>query len=235
MSDPSNTMRDMRSEKQHSFDFPTRGGRREKAGRKTDRPRRAIPHRPREEFRPYQPVHVTFRMAEWVWNLRSERSFCAIHGALDELRRRSDVRAIEFSIQGNHVHLVVEADGPRALANGMRAFAIRLARRLNRMMGRSGPVLEDRYHAHVLRTPAEVRNALRYVRGNFASHAARRGEQVSPRWVDPYTSQVVRAPRNPQAALWAERVTSRPETWLLRNGESLKAHGLSGRAAALPR
>jgi REP element-mobilizing transposase RayT len=219
MSDLSNTMPDVRPEKQRSFEFPTWGGRREGAGRKTDRPRRAIPHRPREDFRPYQPVHVTFRMAEWVWNLRSERSFRLIHGSLDELRRRSDVRAIEFSIQGNHVHLVVEADGPRALANGMRALAIRLARRLNRMMGRRGPVLEDRYHAHALRTPAEVRNALRYVRGNFASHAARRGEQVSARWVDPYSSAVVRAPRSAQTALWAEPVTKPPETWLLRTAE----------------
>jgi REP element-mobilizing transposase RayT len=227
MSDPSNTMRDMRPAKQQAFAFPTWGGRREGAGRKTDRPRGAIPHRPREDFRPYQPVHITFRMAEWVWNLRSERSFRVIHGALDELRRRSDVRTIEFSIQGNHVHLVVEADGPRALANGMRALAIRLARRLNRMMGRRGPVLEDRYHAHVLRTPAEVRNALRYVRGNFASHAARWGEEVSPRWVDPYSSQLARAPRTAQTSLWAEPVTRRPRSWLLRKAADTLASGVS--------
>jgi REP element-mobilizing transposase RayT len=209
-------MRNMRPARQQSFEFRTWGGRRRGAGRKTDRARRAIPHRPREDFRAYQPVHVTLRMAAWVWNLRSERSFSVIHGALEEQRRRSDVRAIEFSIQGNHLHLIVEVDGPRALANGMRALAIRLARRLNRMMGRRGPVLEDRYHAHVLRTPAEVRNALRYVRGNHASHAARWGEEVSPRWVDPYSSQRVRAPRSAQASLWAEPVTRRPETWLLR-------------------
>jgi REP element-mobilizing transposase RayT len=63
-----------------------------------------------------------------VWNLRSERSFSVIHAALEEQRRRTDVRAIEFSIQGNHVHLIIEADGPRALSNGMRALGIRLAR-----------------------------------------------------------------------------------------------------------
>ena len=53
------------------------------------------------------------------------------------------------------------------------------------MMGRKGPVLQDRYHAHVLRTPAEVRNALRYVLGNFESHAERRGEPRSTKgWVE---------------------------------------------------
>jgi REP element-mobilizing transposase RayT len=210
-------MRTVRNARQRSFEFPTWGGRRDGAGRKTDRPRRAIRHQPREEFRASQPVHVTLRMAAWVWNLRSERSFAIIHGAMDEQRRRNDARVIEFSIQGNHVHMVVEASGPSGLANGMRALTVRLARRLNRMMGRRGPVLEDRYHAHVLRTPREVRNALRYVRRNYAGHAARWGEKISPRWVDPYASQVVRAPRGAQGTLWAEPVTSRPRTWLLRN------------------
>jgi REP element-mobilizing transposase RayT len=209
----------MRPARQQAFEFPSWGGRREGAGRKTARARRAVPHRPREDFRPYQPVHVTQRMAAWVWNLRSERSFRVIHAALEEQRRRTDVRAIEFSIQGNHLHLIVEADGPRALSDGMRALGIRLARRLNRMMGRRGPVLEDRYHVHVLRTPAEVRNALRYVRSNYANHATRWGEKVSARWVDPYTSQVVRAPRGAQGALWPKPVTRPAETWLLRNAD----------------
>jgi REP element-mobilizing transposase RayT len=215
----------MRRAEQQSFELPTWGGRREGAGRKTDRPRRAIPHRRREDFHPNQPVHVTQRMAAWVWNLRSERSFCVIHAALERQRHRTDVRAIEFSIQGNHLHLVVEADGPRALSNGMRALAIRLARGLNRMMGRRGPVFEDRYHAHVLRTPTEVRNALRYLRGNYANHATRWGEKVSGRWVDPYTSHVVRVPRGAQGSLWPEPVTRPPETWLIRKGAESLAPG----------
>ncbi len=77
---------------------------------------------------------------------------------------------------------------------------------------------EDRYHAHVLRTPAEVRNALRYVVGNFASHAARRGERISTEWVDPYASSSVRPPLRGQGALWPEPATRAAETWLLRRG-----------------
>jgi hypothetical protein len=98
----------------------------------------------------------------------------------------------------------------------MRALTIRLARRLNAMMRRTGPVLADRYHMHVLRTPAEVRNAVRYVRGNFASHAARRGERVGAAWIDPYCSVAGREPRRGQRGLWPEPVTREAETWLLR-------------------
>jgi REP element-mobilizing transposase RayT len=207
---------------QRSFEFPTWGGKRRGAGRKSLRPRRAIPHRRREEFRPYQPLHVTQRMADHVWNLRSHRSFAVIHGTLSAVRDRGDFRVVEFSIQGNHLHLLAEAESPRALATGMRAIAIRLARRLNAMMGRSGPVFEDRYHVHVLRTPAEVRNALRYVRGNYAGHAARRGERVPATWTDPYTSLAGREPRTAQHAFWPVPATRPAETWLLRRAVGVR-------------
>jgi putative transposase len=213
---PRNTMRAMANPRQRSFEFPTWGGKRAGSGRKRVRARRAVPHRARGEFRPYQPVHVTVRMASHVWNLRSQRSFAIVHGVLADVRARGDFRVAEFSIQGNHVHLIVEASGPGALGRGMRALSIRLARRLNGMMGRRGSVLEDRYYTHVLRTPAEVRNALRYVRGNFAGHACRWGERVSARWVDPFTSAAGREPRREQRVLWSEPVTREAETWLLR-------------------
>ena len=171
------------------------GGARRGSGPKGERARRALPHRSRDSFSASQPVHVTLRMAAHVWNLRSQRSFAVIHGALDGVRARPDFRVVHFSILGNHVHLIAEADGARALANGVRALSIRLARRLNAMMGRSGPVFEDRYHVHVLRTPAEVRNALRYVLGNYAGHSVAWGENVSRAWVDPYSSATARAPR----------------------------------------
>jgi hypothetical protein len=86
-------------------------------------------------------------------------------------------------------------------------------------------VLEDRFHAHVLRTPTEVRNCLRYVRGNHASHAAQWGEKISQRWVDPCSSEVARGPRGAQATLWPEPVTKPAETWLLRNGAECLASG----------
>ncbi len=132
---------------QQSLALPTWGGKRRNAGRRSTRERRAIPHVARREIRAYQPVHVTLRMADPVWNLRSERSFVVLDGALRAAQRRPGFRIIHFSIQGNHLHLIVEAEGTRALANAVRALSIRVARGLNAMMGRSGPVFADRYHA----------------------------------------------------------------------------------------
>ena len=75
------------------------------------------------------------------------------------------------------------------------------------MMGRSGRVFDDRYHARVLRTPTEVRHAIHDVLGNARKHAAQRGETYAPGYVDPYSSAGA-----PDLAL------PPAQTWLLREG-----------------
>jgi REP element-mobilizing transposase RayT len=210
---------------QQSFELRTWGGRRRGAGRPAARKEPALPHVAREELRPYQPVHVTLRFADHVWNLRSERSYAVIHRAFEAARRRPGLRIVHFGIQGNHLHAIVEAAGTRALSNAIRALSIRIARGLNELMGRSGPVFSDRFHAHVLRTPAEVRNAVRYVIGNFASHARRRGERVPEGFRDRFSSAVVKAPRSAQGVLFVEPVTEGARTWLLRATEDRQIGG----------
>ena len=69
-------------------------------------------------------------------------------------------------MQGNHLHLVVEAQDKEALSRGMQGLAVRLARAVNRAVGRKGAVFADHYFARELRTPAEVRRAVRYVLDN---------------------------------------------------------------------
>ncbi len=201
---------------QQCFDLRTWGGKRRGAGRPSRTGGDALPHVARDAFTRPMPVHVTLRFLDHVWNLRSERSFAVIHRALEGARRRPDCRVVHFGILGNHVHLICEADTSDALSNAVRALSIRLSRGLNAMMGTRGPVFADRYDAHVLRTPAEVRNAVQYVVGNFASHARRRGEPVRAGWVDPFSSATVKMPRAAQGVLFAEPVTSAAGTWLIR-------------------
>ncbi len=130
--------------------------------------------------------------------------------------KRAQRRAlVEYAILGNHFHAIVEASNRRALSGAMRALSIRISQRLNAMMGRRGRVFDDRHHVHVLTTPAEARRALAYVRGNFASHAARRGEPLSAGWVDPYSSAGATAPRVAQGSFWTDPVTRPAQTWLL--------------------
>ena len=55
---------------------------------------------------------------------------------------------MEFSVQGNQ--LILEADDNQALTRALQGLCIRIARALNKMMGRSGKVFGDHYHARLL-------------------------------------------------------------------------------------
>jgi len=116
------------------------------------------------------------------------------------------IRLVHFSVQGNHMHLIAEAPDEVRLSRGLQGLAVRIARGVNRVMGRTGKVFADRYHEHVLRSGAEVANAVAYVLGNLARHALRRGARVVEGMTDPCSS---RARDN---AL----LTKSPLTWLLR-------------------
>lgn len=147
---------------------------------------------------------ITLKLRREIWSLRGGRCTRAVRRALEESRVRADFRVVHFSIQSNHIHLVVEASGRPALSRGVQALEIRLARRLNRAMSRKGSVFADRFHAHVLRTPTEVARARRYVLENFRIHCLRAGEPAPDR--DPLSSAAMPSCAAP------------PVTWLLRIG-----------------
>jgi hypothetical protein len=133
---------------------------------------------------------------------------------------RDGFRLVHYSVQGNHLHLLVEADDRTALMQGAKGLSVRLARALNRVMGRRGQVFADRYHAQLLDGPARVRWALRYVICNARRHAAQRGERYSPTWIDPYSSarffdgwrDGLEPPEAPDGSIAA------PRGWLLTTG-----------------
>lgn len=202
------------------------GGARPRAGRRPRGEEAGISHERTIDLDARSPVHVTLRAREHVWNLRSRRCHAIIAAALRGILGRPGFRVVHFSIQGDHLHFIVEAEDAKALASGMKSFSGRIAIRLNQLMGRRGRVLTDRYHAHVLRTPAEVQNALEYVLGNFASHARRRGEAVGDAYVDPYSSAATCGPDGLAPPI------SPPETWLLRGCVSVAREPEATYAAA---
>jgi REP element-mobilizing transposase RayT len=130
------------------------------------------------------------------------------------------VRVCHFSIQYDHLHLLVEARDREALSRGMQGLASRLARAVNRALNRRGRVWADRYHARALTTPREVRSALVYVLMNWKKHridAAGVDACSSGRWFDGWRSGAPPAGRDPSPV-------AHTRTWLLRVG--WRRHGL---------
>ena len=112
---------------------------------------------------------------------------------------------------------------------------MRLARRINPVLSRCGTLFNERYHARVLKSPRQVRNALRYVLLNERKHSAERGEKVGRYWVDPYSSGFwfdgwKKRPRFDEP--WQKELfargspTAAPTVWLLTDPNGWRRHGL---------
>lgn len=197
----------MRS-KRLALPLPRWGGARPGAGRKRKSARPKVPHRRRPRFH-RAALHVTVRVREEIWRLRTHRCFRTLRWAFARGCQRFGFRLIHFSVQGNHVHLIVEAPDAESLTRAMKGLEVRMARALNKVMRRRGPVFADRYHAHQLRSPREARYAIRYVLENRAVHALREGRPEPP-GTDPCCSEAWRDHSPPLVA--------EPRWWMLRVG-----------------
>jgi REP element-mobilizing transposase RayT len=214
---------------QQNLKFPSKhGGPRRGAGRKRTLPgRKRVPHRRREITKARFPVHVTVRMRSDVPRLRNFELCAVLRRAFVYGCTKDKFRICHFSIQGSHIHLLCEAATNAALAAGLQAWSIRVARGINKHCKRKGQVFEDRYHFEIVRTPKQCRAALCYVLQN----ARRHGVQLDPAFqgMDPFSS-----------AWWFDgwkdpgwrdglgppevRTVAEPDTWLLRTG--WRRHGL---------
>jgi hypothetical protein len=202
-----------------------RGGWRPGAGRPRGKTTHAHARRP--PFAASSPVHVTLRIVPGLPSLRRERVARVVRVAIGAGGHRDGFRVVHFNVLGNHLHLLVEAADERALALGMQGLGVRLARGINALLGRRGRLLAHRYHARPLRTPTEVRAAIRYVLLNARHHAADRGQILARGWIDPFSSalwfdgwrEAIRTDAPWLRALARTRCpTAAPRTWLLTEG-----------------
>jgi REP element-mobilizing transposase RayT len=169
---------------------------------------------PHSRRRPHDrrcPAHVTLRAAAGLPSLRTGRTFPVIQAAL-RASSNERFRVLEFSVQADHLHLLVEGDDSTGFTRGLQGLAIRVAKAVNRLLHRHGRVWADRFHARLLKTPREVRNALVYVLNNFRKHisgAHGLDPFSSARWFDgwrPGRANVGTIPPTARAATWLARV-----------------------------
>jgi putative transposase len=209
--------------RQGRFEFRTWGGKRRGAGRKRVAARPQVAHRTRERVNARHPILVTTRVVPEVARLRTPVMYDAIRTAMalatKWMYEPEPFRIVHASVQGSHLHLLVEAASNAALTRGMKGFLVSCARRLNGIAGRTGKVFSDRFHSSSLATPRQVRNALLYTLANWRKH----GEARSGGRLDPYSSAFalpdwMSEPSIRLAAVPAPMPVALPRTWLLAEG-----------------
>ena len=201
------------------------GGRRKGAGRKPKGDKAGVSHRSRAALASRFPVHVTTRLMRALPTLRSQGVYAVLCAAFAKGCERNGFRLVHYSVQGNHLHMIVEATDRACLSRGLQGLLIRIARALNRLWGRSGKVFADRYHDHILRTPREVRHALAYVLNNARRHGVRLAQEIdwfaSGWWFDGWREKLTN-----RVASELARPVARARNWLLNVG--WRRHGLIG-------
>lgn len=137
-----------------------RGGRRPSSGR----PRihsKGVAHRKREKVNLKTPLHINFKLN---LNVRTKERLKILKKAIVKAREQG-LNIIHYSLQSNHVHLIVETMDNKTLTKGMRSLTITFSKNIKR-----GQIQKERYHLHVLRTPRETKNAITYVLFNQQKH-----------------------------------------------------------------
>jgi putative transposase len=214
--------------KQFELDIRSWGGERRGAGRK--RTKTSLQrHEKRPEIKSSLPAHVTLTFDRRLDSIRHKRGIAAFAKAAKGAQKWG-LKIVHFSLQADHAHMIVEARKNRDLSKGLQSFSISMAKTLNRFFDRSGKVFRDRYHMRVLKTPSEVRNAIRYALFNRAKHL-----KMSA-FVDRFSSVAYVGKREVKAfasalevslpvPVWLgsrhseiEGALSEPGSWLLRQG-----------------
>src|SRR5688572_17536520 len=222
--------RKTRRSRQLSLPLKTWGGARKGAGRKRASGRASTPHRARPEHNGAHSLHVTLRAG--LRPLRSQHVSPTVRRAIAQASSES-FRVVQFSMQDDHLHLIIEAADKQVLSRGMRGLVIRIARQVNKLLMRRGRLWADRWHARALTSPRQVRNALVYVLNNHRKHARR----PTPPGADPFSSAPYfdgwrvaptdAAPVSERAPPAARDIgVVGPRTWLMRTG--WRRHGLIG-------
>lgn len=160
-------------------------------------------------------AHVTVKLKKGLPSLRGREERAIVEAAIARVNGGKDFRIVEYSIQSNHIHLVVEVSNSADLSRGMTSLNTGLGMRLNRLWCRvgAGSVFVDRFHLEVVNNPTQVRNLLVYVLRNDVHHG------LGLVGLDPCSS----APsfggfQERQGGPKSPCVSAKAQTWLLRVG-----------------
>ena len=151
--------------------------------RSTFRPRRAprpylptrtgkVPHATRPDMSGM--IHVVLPIVRGLPGLRTPRLLRRLERCFRAGMQKLGFALTHYSVQEDHIHLVVQVQDRHGLARGIQGLAIRLAKQLNAHWHRRGKgrVFAERYFAAAVTTWQQARRTIRYVLNNGRKHGS---------------------------------------------------------------
>lgn len=130
---------------------------------------RGIRHVKRDRITKLTSMHITIKVRENKADIKSKKILNALHHAIWRARLKR-IRVIHYTLEFNHVHLLVEADCHKVMHRGMQAFGISIAKAINKFKMKTGQVYKNRYHLKKITNPVQLKNVLHYIFHNGVHH-----------------------------------------------------------------
>lgn len=142
---------------------------------------KGIRHTEREKITKPTSLHLTIKVRENKADIQSKRILKALHHAIMRARLKR-LKVIHYSLEFNHVHLLVEAQDNTVLHKGMQALGISLSKAINKIKIVKGAVYKHRYHFRKITSTRQLKNVLHYIFNNGVHH--KRSSNI----LDPFNS-----------------------------------------------
>lgn len=161
-----------------------------------------IRHTRRFRLKKPSSLHLTIKVRENKADIQNKRILKALHYAIRRARLKG-LKIVHYTLEYNHVHLLVESVDNKILHKGMQAFGITIAKAINKIKRTKGAVYKNRYHLRVIDSPRQLKNVLHYIFSNGVKHKRTNSQ------IDLFNSMIAEAKLNvlyPKKAkkIWAD-------------------------------
>lgn len=130
---------------------------------------KGIRHTEREVIKKLTTLHLTIKIDKQKAGLKSKAVLSLLHKAIKNARKLG-LGIVHYTLEYDHIHMLVEARDNETLAKGMQSFGICFSKGINKLKGLKGQVYKSRYHLRILKTPREIKNVVHYILGNSVKH-----------------------------------------------------------------
>src|SRR5512145_1751012 len=145
--------------------------------------RSRVPHETRPDVN--GPAHIVWRIRRGLPGLRTPKVLRRLERAFRSSKEQKGFALTHYSIQDDHLHLVVEVWNCRDLSRALQALGIRIAKALNSLWRRrKGHVFAERYFAAAMTSVRQMFRTIRYVLNKGRKH----GTWTVKGRPDPYSS-----------------------------------------------
>jgi len=140
-----------------------------------------IRHRERPFLTKAASLHLTVKVKRIKADMKNKAVLSILKRAIMNARKQG-LRVIHFTLEYDHIHLLIEAENNEILGKGMQSFGVTFSKAINRMKKQSGGVYKHRYHFRQISGVRQLKNVLNYIFTNGVKH------KTAKSLVNPYNS-----------------------------------------------